>query len=93
MRCRSQGEPSIPQGVSAPNPRCCNLEQATRLDIDAGVTARINANLSLYAQASWRLALGGTDGGKRDGVKGDLGLRYTWWHRCLHSMVSLRAMA
>jgi hypothetical protein len=33
--------------------------------------------LSLYAQAGYQFALGGTDGGKRDGVKGNLGLRYT----------------
>jgi outer membrane autotransporter protein len=42
------------------------------------VTARIKSDLSLYAQAGYQFAVSGTDGGKRDGVKGDLGLRYTW---------------
>jgi outer membrane autotransporter protein len=54
------------------------LEQGTRLDLSAGVTAKINAGLSLYAQAGYQFAVGDTDGHKRDGVKGDLGLRYTW---------------
>ncbi|WP_247838114.1 autotransporter outer membrane beta-barrel domain-containing protein [Bradyrhizobium sp. 200] len=54
------------------------LEQATRLDLTAGVTARINAGLSLYTQVGYQFAVGDTDGRKRDGVKGDLGLRYTW---------------
>jgi outer membrane autotransporter protein len=54
------------------------LEQATRLDLAAGVTAKINAGLSLYTQAGYQFAVGDTDGHKRNDVKGDLGLRYTW---------------
>jgi outer membrane autotransporter protein len=54
------------------------LEQATRLDLAGGVTAKINAGLSLYAQAGYQFAVGDTDGHKRDGVRGDLGLRYAW---------------
>ncbi|WP_084788972.1 autotransporter outer membrane beta-barrel domain-containing protein [Bradyrhizobium sp. Cp5.3] len=54
------------------------LEQGTRLDLSAGVTAKIDAGLSLYAQAGYQFAVGNTDGHKRDGVRADLGLRYAW---------------
>jgi outer membrane autotransporter protein len=55
------------------------LERATRVDLSAGTTARINANLGLYAQAGYEFAVKNhTDGRKRDGVRGDLGLRYRW---------------
>jgi outer membrane autotransporter protein len=54
------------------------LERETRLDLSTGVTAKIIAGLSLYAQAGYQFAVGDTDGHKRDGVRGNLGLRYTW---------------
>jgi outer membrane autotransporter protein len=54
------------------------LSQATRLDLAAGLTARITANVSLYAQGGYQFAIANTAGGQRDGVMGDLGLRYTW---------------
>jgi outer membrane autotransporter protein len=53
-------------------------EEATRLEFAAGVTAKISRRMSLYAQAGYQFALGGTDGGRRQGVQGDLGVRYTW---------------
>lgn len=54
------------------------LEEATRLELAAGITAKINLRLSLYAQAGYQFAVGGSDGGRRQGVQGDIGLRYNW---------------
>ncbi len=51
-------------------------EEATRLEFAAGVTTRIDRNFSLYAQAGYQFAVG--DGGGRQGVQGDLGVRYSW---------------
>jgi outer membrane autotransporter protein len=52
-------------------------EEATRLEFAGGITAKITLRTSLYAQAGYHLAVGGTDGGRRQGVQGDLGFRYT----------------
>ena len=38
----------------------------------------MNANVSLYANADYQLAVGDTDGGRRDGIRGAAGVRYTW---------------
>ncbi|HEV2159980.1 autotransporter outer membrane beta-barrel domain-containing protein [Bradyrhizobium sp.] len=54
------------------------LEQATRLEFAGGLSAKILPGLSLYAQAGYQFAVNGTDGGKRDGVKGDFGVHYRW---------------
>ena len=54
------------------------LEQATRLEIVGGFSAKILPGLSLYTQAGYQFAVSGTDGGRRDGVKGDFGIRYSW---------------
>jgi outer membrane autotransporter protein len=54
------------------------LERATRLQLGGGVSVRMNANVSLYANADYQFAVGDTDGGKRDGVRGAAGVRYTW---------------
>jgi hypothetical protein len=43
-----------------------------------GRTARLSNRWSVYAQGGYQFALNGTDGGRRDGIKGDLGVRYTW---------------
>lgn len=53
-------------------------QEATRLEFAGGITAKINPRLSLYAQAGYQFAVGGSDGGRRQGVQGDLGLRYAW---------------
>ncbi|UPJ53911.1 autotransporter outer membrane beta-barrel domain-containing protein [Bradyrhizobium sp. 200] len=53
-------------------------EQATRLEFAGGLSAKLLPGLSLYAQAGYQFAVSGTDGGKRDGVKGDFGVRYSW---------------
>jgi outer membrane autotransporter protein len=53
------------------------VEQATRLDFAAGLTVKLNANLGFYGQAGYEFAVAPTNA-RRDGVKGDLGLRFTW---------------
>jgi outer membrane autotransporter protein len=53
-------------------------EQATRLEFAGGFSAKILPGLSFYAQAGYQFAVSGTDGGRRDGVKGDVGVHYTW---------------
>jgi outer membrane autotransporter protein len=54
------------------------LEQATRLEFVGGLNANLFPGLSLYAQAGYQFAVRDTDGGRRDGVKGDFGVRYAW---------------
>jgi outer membrane autotransporter protein len=39
---------------------------------------RMNTNVSFYANADYQLSVGDTDGGKRNGVRGAVGVRYTW---------------
>ena len=53
-------------------------QESTQLDFAAGVTAKLSTCLSLYAQAGYEFAVGGTDGGRRQGVRGDFGLRLTF---------------
>jgi outer membrane autotransporter protein len=55
------------------------LEQATRTETFAGVTAKLNNRLSLYAQAGYQFDMEQTYYGiRRDGAQGDVGLRYNW---------------
>ncbi len=54
------------------------LEQATRLQLGGGLSVRMNANVSFYANADYQFAVGATDGGRRDGIRGAAGVRYAW---------------
>jgi outer membrane autotransporter protein len=55
------------------------LQQSTQLEFAAGLTYKFSPLLSFYTQAGYEFAVGGdTDGGKRQGVKGDIGLRLTF---------------
>ncbi len=54
------------------------LERASRLQLGGGLSVRMNTNLSLYANADYQFAVGDTDGGRRDGIRGAAGVRYTW---------------
>jgi outer membrane autotransporter protein len=55
------------------------LQESTQLEFAGGVTYKYSPLLSFYAQAGYEFAVGGdTDGGKRQGVKGDIGLRLTF---------------
>jgi hypothetical protein len=38
----------------------------------------MDANVSLYVIADCQVAVGGTDGGRRDGFRGAAGLRNSW---------------
>lgn len=54
------------------------LEQATRLEFAGGMTTRFDKRLDAYLQAGYQFAVGDTAGGRRQGVLGDVGVRYTW---------------
>ena len=54
------------------------LEQATRLQLGGGLSVRMNANVSFYANADYQFAVAHSDGGRRDGIRGAAGVRYTW---------------
>ena len=54
------------------------LARGKRLQFGGGLTTKINPNLSLYANADYEFAVSNTDGGKRDGIRGAVGLRYSW---------------
>jgi fibronectin-binding autotransporter adhesin len=54
------------------------LARGKRLELGGGLTARLNPNLSLYANADYEFELGHTDGGKRQSVRGAVGLKYSW---------------
>jgi outer membrane autotransporter protein len=53
-------------------------EQATRLEFAGGFSAKIRSGFNLYAQAGYQFAVNDTAGGRRDGVKGDFGVRWSW---------------
>ena len=53
------------------------LNHATRLEFAGGLTYKLQPNLSAYAQAGYEFAIS-PNNVQRDGVKGDIGLRYTW---------------
>jgi len=52
--------------------------QANVLEFGGGLTVRINANVSVYANADYEFAVGNTDDNKRNGVRGAFGARYSW---------------
>ena len=54
------------------------LEQATLLEFAGGLSPKILPGLSLYAQGGYQFAVSGTDGGRRDGVRADVGVHYAW---------------
>jgi outer membrane autotransporter protein len=54
------------------------LEASRQLELGGGLTTKVSANLSFYVNGDYLFAVGDTDGGKRNGVRGAAGLRYTW---------------
>jgi outer membrane autotransporter protein len=54
------------------------LEQATRVQLGGGLSVRMDARTSFYANADYQFAVAGTDGGRRDGIRGAAGVRLTW---------------
>ena len=51
---------------------------ATMVELGGGLTVRINANVSVYANADYQFEVGASDDNKRNGVRGAFGARYTW---------------
>jgi outer membrane autotransporter protein len=54
---------------------------ATMVELGGGLTVRINANVSVYANADYEFAVGSTNDNERNGVngvRGAFGARYTW---------------
>ena len=54
------------------------VSQATMLELGGGLTGRINANVSVFANVDYEFAVGAGEGEKRNGVRGAFGARYTW---------------
>ena len=52
--------------------------QATMLELGGGLTGRINANISVFANVDYEFAVGAAENEKRNGVRGAFGARYTW---------------
>ena len=52
------------------------IEEATRLEFAGGVTAKLGGGVSLYAQAGYQFAP--DNAFIRNGIQGDIGLRYVW---------------
>ena len=54
------------------------VNQATMLELGGGLTGRINANVSVFANVDYEFAIGAGENEKRNGVRGAFGARYTW---------------
>ena len=52
--------------------------QVTRLELGGGLTGRINANVSVFANVDYEFAVGAGENEKRSGVRGAFGAKYTW---------------
>ena len=52
--------------------------EATIVELGGGLTVRINANVSVYANADYEFAVGATDSDRQNGVRGAVGARYSW---------------
>jgi outer membrane autotransporter protein len=54
------------------------VSQTTMLELGGGLTGRINANVSVFANVDYEFAVGAAEGEKRNGVRGAFGAKYTW---------------
>ena len=54
------------------------ISQVTRLELGGGLTGRINANVSVFANVDYEFAVGAAENEKQSGVRGAFGARYTW---------------
>ncbi len=54
------------------------LSQTTMLELGGGLTGRINAAVSVFANVDYQFAVGAAEGEKRNGVRGAFGAKYTW---------------
>ncbi|WP_245623866.1 autotransporter family protein [Paraburkholderia nodosa] len=53
-------------------------QQFTRMDVAAGVSAKLNTRMSLYGQFGYQFSISSSATGSQKGVWGDVGLRYAW---------------
>jgi outer membrane autotransporter protein len=51
---------------------------ATLVELGGGLTVRINANVSVYANADYEFVVDANDGDRQNGVRGAVGARYSW---------------
>ncbi|SIO72513.1 outer membrane autotransporter barrel domain-containing protein [Burkholderia sp. GAS332] len=54
------------------------LGQTTRMDLSAGVTAKLDTRMSVYSQFGYQFSVNSSDSGSRKGVWGDIGVQYLW---------------
>ena len=54
------------------------LSQTTMLELGGGLTGRINASVSVFANVDYEFAVGAAENEKRNGVRGAFGAKYTW---------------
>jgi hypothetical protein len=54
------------------------LSQVTMLELGGGLTGRINAAVSVFANVDYQFAVGAAENEKRNGVRGAFGAKYTW---------------
>jgi outer membrane autotransporter protein len=54
------------------------VSQTTMLELGGGLTGRINANVSVFANVDYEFAVGAAENEKQSGVRGAFGARYTW---------------
>jgi outer membrane autotransporter protein len=54
------------------------VSQTTMLELGGGLTGRINASVSVFANVDYEFAVGAAEGEKRNGVRGAFGAKYTW---------------
>ena len=54
------------------------LSQTTMLELGGGLTGRINAAVSVFANVDYEFAVGAAENVKRNGVRGAFGARYSW---------------
>ena len=54
------------------------VSQATMLELGGGLTGRINANVSVFANVDYEFQVAPANGQRQNGVRGAFGARYTW---------------
>ena len=54
------------------------LSQTTMLELGGGLTGRINASVSVFANVDYEFTVGAAENEKRNGVRGAFGAKYTW---------------
>jgi outer membrane autotransporter protein len=54
------------------------ISQTTMLELGGGLTGRINASVSVFANVDYEFAVGAAENEKRNGVRGAFGAKYTW---------------